>query len=297
MHAHLGNGTFDGLDEIANPIPNAFEVLFSCDARWLGTPNPYRIFWGAIDPPSCDINYAYSTVVVHEYGHYLAWLMMGIAPDVPHQQFHEGFGDTLAMLVYGVTVEGEDLGAECTPQRSPLEHTPTPLFDCNLPSPHGGGMLLSAIWLELADDNALGLAATRQLFADWSQLTSGGVGDGPAACPTLPKAAGPPTLLEVLSVDDDNNNLADGTPNYDTICRVFEDRLIFLPPELPSCGDSAGSRPCLPDTNFDGILDIFDALTFQEWFVAGDPAADFNGDGGVDLSDFLLFERLFQEGC
>ena len=63
------------------------------------------------------------------------------------------------------------------------------------------------------------------------------------------------------------------------------------------CEESAGSRPCLPDVNFDGALDVFDHLTFQELFTSGDAAADFTGDGVLDVRDFLAFGRLFEEGC
>jgi hypothetical protein len=54
---------------------------------------------------------------------------------------------------------------------------------------------------------------------------------------------------------------------------------------------------CIPDLNGDGVLDLFDFLTFTNLFNAGDPLADFNSDGVFDLFDFLAFVNAFNDGC
>jgi hypothetical protein len=55
--------------------------------------------------------------------------------------------------------------------------------------------------------------------------------------------------------------------------------------------------PCEPDLNGDGVLDLFDFLGFTNLFNAADLKADFDGDGFLDLFDFLAFTNAFNAGC
>ncbi|MFI4915260.1 MAG: GC-type dockerin domain-anchored protein [Phycisphaerales bacterium JB060] len=50
------------------------------------------------------------------------------------------------------------------------------------------------------------------------------------------------------------------------------------------------------DINGDGELDIFDFLAFQNAFDAGDPLADFDGNCTLDIFDFLAFQNAFDAG-
>jgi hypothetical protein len=54
---------------------------------------------------------------------------------------------------------------------------------------------------------------------------------------------------------------------------------------------------CPADCNGDGALNIFDFLCFQGKVTTGDPAADCNGDGSVNIFDFLCFQGLVTQGC
>jgi hypothetical protein len=54
---------------------------------------------------------------------------------------------------------------------------------------------------------------------------------------------------------------------------------------------------CAADLDGNGVLDLFDFLAFTNLFNAGDPDADFNGDGVRDLFDFLAFTNAFNGGC
>ena len=58
-----------------------------------------------------------------------------------------------------------------------------------------------------------------------------------------------------------------------------------------------GLAPCRPDLNGDGRLDIFDFLAFQNAFSSGDRRADFDGDGSLTIFDFLAFQNEFEHGC
>ena len=54
---------------------------------------------------------------------------------------------------------------------------------------------------------------------------------------------------------------------------------------------------CYADFDGDGALNIFDFLAFQNAFASGDAAADCDGDGALTLFDFLCFQNAFAGGC
>ena len=122
----------------------------------------------------------------------------------------------------------------------------------------------------------------------------------------MPQSADEGTLIEVLTADYDDDTLANGTPHCQIILDAFAAQNIFPPIEL-DCGPdglNGSGRMCYAD--FDGstgvgVLDIFDFLTFQAFFVEGDPSAcecDTSTESGVcDVFDFLCFQAGFAVGC
>ncbi len=58
-----------------------------------------------------------------------------------------------------------------------------------------------------------------------------------------------------------------------------------------------GNGACSADLDGNGTLDLFDFLAFVNLFNAGDPAADCTKDGTFDLFDFLCFVNAFNTGC
>lgn len=58
-----------------------------------------------------------------------------------------------------------------------------------------------------------------------------------------------------------------------------------------------GESVCPADCEGDGDLDLFDYLCFQGRFADGDPYADFQGDGDFDIFDFMAFQNSFIGGC
>lgn len=59
------------------------------------------------------------------------------------------------------------------------------------------------------------------------------------------------------------------------------------------------SNGCVEDLNGDGLVDISDFLIFNSAFgdTCADCPADFNGDGVVDVADFLIFNSAFGSEC
>jgi subtilisin family serine protease len=54
---------------------------------------------------------------------------------------------------------------------------------------------------------------------------------------------------------------------------------------------------CYGDYNGDGTLDLFDFLAFTNDFNAGEGKANCDNEGGFDLFDFLCFTNAFNAGC
>lgn len=57
------------------------------------------------------------------------------------------------------------------------------------------------------------------------------------------------------------------------------------------------TEACFADQNGDGELNIFDFISFQTAFQSGDLDADCNTDGGLDVFDFICFQSSFTAGC
>jgi len=58
-----------------------------------------------------------------------------------------------------------------------------------------------------------------------------------------------------------------------------------------------GAAGCVADANGDGELNIFDFVAFQTLFAGGDNAADCNQDAQLNVLDFVCFQQAFAAGC
>jgi len=54
---------------------------------------------------------------------------------------------------------------------------------------------------------------------------------------------------------------------------------------------------CEADFNGDGAVNILDFVAFQTAFVGQDPSADCDGNGVFNILDFVCFQAVFAEGC
>ena len=177
-------------------------------------------------------NSAFSSIITHEYGHFILHTL-----GVPQGAFGEGFADSLAILLYDDPVIGRDF-------RGPGNHvrnteTANVRYPCSGPI-HACGQLLAGVWWDIKRamqkslGSAKGLETTRQLFTDWSQITIGGIGSN---------SAHPLTAVEIFTVDDDDGNLANGTPHYDELCDAFSAHTIGCPQPPPIVFGYPDGRP------------------------------------------------------
>jgi uncharacterized protein YraI len=92
---------------------------------------------------------------------------------------------------------------------------------------HECGQVLGGSWWDIKQalaaslgENA-GLEVARKLFTDWSQITIG--------IPFGQNSATPKTAIEVLTADDDDADLSNGTPHQAEICAGFAKHSIPCP--------------------------------------------------------------------
>ncbi|VAX40130.1 hypothetical protein MNBD_PLANCTO03-1303, partial [hydrothermal vent metagenome] len=156
------------------------------------------------------VNTAYSTVIAHEYGHYVV-ARLGLSQG----SFGEGYGDVCAEMLYDTGIVGENFFTSGGHIRDNDNTIVT--YPCS-DAIHRCGQVLGGAWWHMRENfgatygSAMGLEVARQNFVDWSLITTGGSGNN---------AAHPGTAIEVLTVDDDDGNLDNGTPNYSDICAAF----------------------------------------------------------------------------
>jgi hypothetical protein len=174
------------------------------------------------------VNSAYTTVVAHEYGHFVVQQL-----GLQQGGFGEGFGDCLAVLIYNDPVIARDFYGPNVHIRDYSPGQPEDPYPCPGScggEPHCCGETLGGLWWDIREQFGLamgepaGLDFARQLFVDWLQITGGGAGNN---------SAHPQTAIEVLTVDDDDGTLLNGSPHYNTICTAFSAHSIPCPALAP----------------------------------------------------------------
>ena len=202
---------FTGLDR---QITANVNINDNCNAFFSGADLSINFFTSG---GGC-VNTAFSTVVAHEYGHFIV-NRLGLSQGA----FGEGYSDAVAINLYDVGIVGEQFftgGAVRNPEAARQQ------FPCASSAIHTCGQIVGGSWrwIRLNMSPTLGSAAaleeSRDLFVAWSLITTGGRGLD---------SAGPWTAIEVLTVDDDDGILGNGTPNYDEICMAFDRHGIDCP--------------------------------------------------------------------
>lgn len=199
-------------------IPCNVNLASNCNAYYYSLDHSINFF---TEGGGC-VNTAYSSVVSHEYGHF-AVNRLGLSQGA----FGEGFGDVVSILLYDDPVVGRDFAGPGSYVRDTV--TANLQYPCS-GQIHYCGQLLSGCWWDIREalvathGASAGLEIARQLFADWSVITIGGSGNN---------SAHPTTAIEVLTVDDDDSDLSNGTPNYADICAAFDAHGIDCPDLSP----------------------------------------------------------------
>lgn len=118
--------------------------------------------------------------------------------------------------------------------------------------------------------------------------------DENGCCNPVPTVAS--TVFRVSKAGGDANRYFTG--GVDEV--VLYDRMLSADEIMEHYQALTGSVPCEPDLNGDGTLDLFDFLAFVNLFNSKDPRADCTPIGcepQLDLFDFLCFVNKFNAGC
>jgi hypothetical protein len=196
-------------------------------------------------------NMAYSTVISHEYGHFIVE-SLGLAQN----SFGEGYSDTNAAMIWNDNVSAR--GINGTPDsfgrdpvaadvQYPCSNPACPLDSLGNPEIHCCGQILSGVWWGIRSNygtlmgDPAGLEAARSLEVAWSLITTGGESS------TNP--AGYSTAIQVLTLDDNDGNIGTGTPHYDQISAAFAAHSIPVPPIQPIAFQYPSGRPTIVTPN------------------------------------------------
>jgi hypothetical protein len=208
----------------------------TCNAFWDGSSINFFLSGGGC------VNTAYSDVVRHEYGHFVVQSL-----GLTQGGFGEGFADCGALLsLDSGPVLGRDFSGPGTFVRN--VQTANQQYPCNGEA-HDCGRLLGGVWWQIRTSygtyygSAPGLTRVQQLFVDWMLVTQGGTGTNNG------NSANPRTAIEILTVNDDNGDLTDGTPDYARICPAFSSHGITCPPAPPIGFEFPNGLPTLIPPN------------------------------------------------
>jgi hypothetical protein len=199
------NASYPGID-IA--IPVNVNINSSCNAYYTNsTINFYRAGGG------CP-NTSYSSVVHHEYGHFI--IEMG--HPTPTGDFHEGMADVNAAFLLNDPCLGRDfLGAGSGCLRNTYNGVTHP---CGGEVHLCGQVISGAFWLTKDQlDATMGagpaLDYSRELYLNSILLH--------------PPDIDPGMTVDVLTLDDDDANIFNGTPHYDEIAAGFGAKKLYAP--------------------------------------------------------------------
>ena len=253
---HWGN-TFRDWTRSVNPLDDTADFLAisnvninqSCNATFSGNAvNFYRAAGGCV-------NTAFSTVIIHEIGH---WMNVRYNSGNGSDGFGEGNADAFALYVTDQPILGMNFCGPGCGERSGLN---TRQFCGNAnPGCYGevhndGEVLMGALWkvrarLKGTLGNGVGAATANTLFNSWM---------------TMFDDSEIKTIIELhwLTLDDDDGNINNGTPNYPDIDNGFRDQ------GFPGF--------TLPNVVFANVTELPDTLnTAGPYTVTADVTANFN---------------------
>ncbi|MBI5865275.1 MAG: hypothetical protein HZB38_12345 [Planctomycetes bacterium] len=223
--------TWTGID---NVIPANVNVAGTCNAYFDAGSMSINFFSAG---GGC-VNASYSSVVTHEYGHYIVNRL-----NLAQGAFGEGFSDCAAILLYDETQIARQFYTSGQPIRDYSPGIPEDPYPC-APScggeSHCCGELLAGTWRDIREQmgafqgEPAGFVYSQQLFVDWLQISTGGQGNNSAHAQTA---------IEVLTVDDDDGRLDNGTPNFAPLRTAFTAHLVPFPNLPPVIVDFPNGLP------------------------------------------------------
>lgn len=209
------------LDFVLRVEVNGNEV--PCNAAFTysaSTASHYLTFSAADLGDNGCFNAAFSTILSHEYGHFVQ-RQLGLSSS---DSIQEGLSDSAALLIHDTEIYAKnfrivDLSEEIYANERdyrPGQAARSKKYPCYGSNYHECGKVLAGLWCDIRanlitefGDPAATKTYLNQLFVDWAQITNGGANSN---------AAHPLTITEILIAADDDGDLSNGVPHYLSIC-------------------------------------------------------------------------------
>jgi hypothetical protein len=163
-------------------------------------------------------NFAYSSVIYHEYGHHVVASGHSTATGA----YHEGMADTISCMILNSPYVGRNATGPGTYIRN--IDTPNQQYPCTGEDHTCGKVLSGAVWdtkKELI--NTEGSAQALAICSDYA-INS---------ILLRPADINPDITVDWLTLDDDNGDINDGTPHYAEIAAGFGNHNLDAPQILP----------------------------------------------------------------
>ncbi len=256
-NAHLWVSRVHDWLELLNPADTVPDFLARSNANVAGACNAYWLFSGSINffragahsGLNC-VNMAYSSVVAHELGH---WLNERYGSGNGAGGIGEGLADTYGMYLLDSPIVGEDYcGAGCHVRTglNNRQYCGDTTTGCYFGVHEDGEVLMGALWkvrtrLKASLGASAGALTADALFSGWLN----GYDDD---------YIGEMIEAHYLTLDDDDGNIANGTPNYFAIDGGFRDQG-FPGVPITQCNQNFASY-CTPSTTTGGCAPT---LTFS----------------------------------
>jgi hypothetical protein len=250
---------------IDRPILAQVNVNDSCNAYFIPEGDGVLSFFRA-NPCA---NTAYSTVIHHEYGHFVVWKAFGSAQPMP--AYNEGVADSFAALLTDQPVIGHQFnGQQAGPPIRDLSRQVLRYPDDLLLEYHHAGLIVGgAFWglrqsLGAALGPEAGLERARRLFL-------------------APPMISPGLTLDLLQLDDGDGILANGTPHFEQIASAFGRHGMPPPGHLRIAHERLGDSPSA------GPFEVRAAIGSDFSFVSVLSAAlRYSVDGGFQFASLPL---------
>jgi hypothetical protein len=150
--------------------------------------------------------------------------------------------------------------------------------------------------------------------AVWFSTVNVGCGGGVFAAEICDATGMDPVLTVYSGTCDQRHEVACSADNrFTAVCSSPHTASVIFPAtpnayfiRVSGHGTESGSgtlrfgcraRPCAADLNGDGAVNVADYLAFLSYYAAANAWADFNRDGQVNVADYLAFLRAYAAGC
>ncbi|MBI4583178.1 MAG: IPT/TIG domain-containing protein, partial [Planctomycetes bacterium] len=207
--------------ELDRPVRTRVNLTERCNASFFPEGEGYLAFFRS----NACVNTAYSTIIYHEYAHFVIWSAFSDKPIMP--AYSEGMADGLVVLmtdqpVIGAAING--LRGDGSLNVRDLSQAAVRYPDDLFAGPHLSGQIIGGLLWELRNRLVarLGPEAGRSLL---QQLYL-------KSLYFAPPLISPDLVIDFLILDDDDDDLFNGTPHQEDLLQSFAKFGLFLPDDL-----------------------------------------------------------------